>query len=65
LFYNYVVHPYSYLFGRTTKVKISPENLAATMYSLMGINYEKRLMTSDLRPIDIVREGKILTDIIA
>jgi hypothetical protein len=44
---------------------VSPENLAATMYSLMGIDYEKRLMTSDLRPIDIVREGKILTDIIA
>jgi hypothetical protein len=44
---------------------VSPENLAATMYSLMGINYEKRLMTSDLRPVDIVRDGKILTDIIA
>jgi hypothetical protein len=44
---------------------VSPENLAATMYSLMGINYEKRLMTSDLRPVDIVRDGKILTDIMA
>jgi hypothetical protein len=44
---------------------VSPENLAATMYSLMGINYEKRLMTSDLRPIDIVRGGEIIKEILA
>jgi uncharacterized protein (DUF1501 family) len=44
---------------------VSPENLAATMYSLMGIDYEKRLMTSDLRPIDIVRSGEIIKEILA
>jgi len=44
---------------------VSPENLAATMYSLMGIDYEKRLMTSDLRPVDIVRGGNILDEILA
>lgn len=43
---------------------VSPENLAATMYSLMGIDFEKRLMTSDLRPIDIVREGKIIRELL-
>lgn len=44
---------------------VSPENLAATMYSLLGIDYEKRLMTSDLRPIDIVRGGEIIKEILA
>jgi hypothetical protein len=31
----------------------------------MGIDYEKKLMTNDLRPVDIVREGKILNEILA
>lgn len=44
---------------------VSPENLAATMYSLLGIDFEKRLMTSDLRPVDIVREGKVISEILA
>lgn len=44
---------------------VSPEDLAATVYNLLGIDFEKRLMTSDLRPIDIVREGSIIKDIIA
>jgi hypothetical protein len=44
---------------------VSPEDLTATIYSLLGIDFEKRLMTSDLRPIDIVREGSIIKDIIA
>lgn len=44
---------------------VSPEDLAATIYNLLGINYEKRLMTSDLRPIDIVREASVIKDLIA
>lgn len=44
---------------------VSPQDLAHTMYSLMGIEPEKRLVTSDLRPVDIVNGGTLLRDIIA
>ena len=43
---------------------VTPEDLAKTMYHLLGINSEKRLMTSDLRPIDIVRGGNVIQKII-
>jgi hypothetical protein len=43
---------------------VSPQDLAYTMYSLMGIEPEKRLVTSDLRPIDIINGGTLLRDII-
>ena len=44
---------------------MTPESLAKTMYRLMGINAEKRLMSSGNRPIDIVRGGELLNDLIA
>ncbi len=43
----------------------TPEDLAATMYHLAGIDPEKRLMTTDMRPIDIVRNGNIIEKIIS
>jgi hypothetical protein len=43
---------------------VSPADLGVTMYHLMGINPEKRLMGSGGRPIEIVRGGKILDDIL-
>jgi len=43
---------------------VSPQDLAYTMYSLMGIEPEKQLVTSDLRPIDIINGGTLLRDII-
>jgi hypothetical protein len=43
---------------------VTPEDLAKTMYHLLGINSEKRLMTSDLRPIDIVRGGNVIQKIL-
>lgn len=43
---------------------VTPEDLAATMYHLMGIDYTKKLSTSDLRPIDIVKDGSVLKDIL-
>lgn len=44
---------------------VRPEDIATTMYKLLGINADKRLMTSDMRPIDIVRGGTIIEDILA
>jgi hypothetical protein len=40
---------------------VSPADLAATMYHAIGIDSEKELMTTDLRPIKIVNGGKVLS----
>tara|TARA_R110000737_G_scaffold40020_3_gene60344 strand:+ start:22192 stop:23451 length:1260 start_codon:yes stop_codon:yes gene_type:complete len=42
---------------------VSPADLSATLYHLMGIDPEKTLLTPDQRPIGIVKDGKILSDI--
>ncbi len=39
--------------------ELGPADLFATLYSQMGIDYTKRLMSPGNRPIDIVREGKV------
>ena len=44
---------------------VGPEDLARTMYRLLGINASKRLVLEGVRPIDIVNGGKLLTDMIA
>jgi hypothetical protein len=44
---------------------VGPEDLAKTMYRLLGINAEKRLVLEGVRPIDIVNGGRILNEIIA
>ncbi len=44
---------------------VGPEDLACTMYRLLGINSNKRLVLEGVRPIDIVNGGKILTELIA
>lgn len=44
---------------------VSPESLAATIYNQLGINPEKKLMSSGNRPIDIIRNGNVLYDLIA
>jgi uncharacterized protein (DUF1501 family) len=43
---------------------VSPEDLAATMFTLLGINPEKKLMSAGDRPIDIVRDGKVLNELV-
>jgi uncharacterized protein (DUF1501 family) len=43
---------------------VSPADLGATMYHLMGINPEKKLIASGGRPIEIVRGGRILKEIL-
>ena len=42
---------------------VTPADYGATLYHLMGINPEKRLMTPDNRPIEIIKDGKVLKEI--
>lgn len=44
---------------------VSVENLAATVYHQLGIDHHRRLMAPGDRPIDIVRGGEAIEDIIA
>lgn len=44
---------------------VSPEDLAQTMYRLLGIVADKELMAPGDRPIEIVDGGEVLTDIMA
>ncbi|MFM2143673.1 MAG: hypothetical protein RLZZ476_2217 [Verrucomicrobiota bacterium] len=44
---------------------VGPEDIAKTMYRLLGINGEKRLMSDGNRPIDIVNGGRIMTELLA
>jgi uncharacterized protein (DUF1501 family) len=51
--------------GEPDENPVGPEDLARTMYRLLGINSEKRLVLEGVRPIDIVNGGNLLTDLIA
>ena len=44
---------------------LTVEDLAATAYHCLGINYEKKLMSPGDRPIDIVREAHVRKDLLA
>ncbi|MBX7209438.1 MAG: DUF1501 domain-containing protein [Verrucomicrobiaceae bacterium] len=44
---------------------VSPQDLARTMYRLLGINADKRIMAEGVRPIDIVNGGQLLQSVIA
>lgn len=44
---------------------VTPGDLAATVFHLLGIDHEKRLMSPGDRPIDIVRDGRVLDELIA
>ncbi len=51
--------------GEPDRDAVGPEDLAKTMYRLLGINSEKRIMSDGARPIDIVNGGRILNEILA
>jgi len=51
--------------GEPDENPVGPEDLARTMYRLLGINSEKRLVLEGVRPIDIVNGGRIIQEIIA
>ena len=53
------------LAGEPDENPVGPESLAKTMYRLIGINAEKRLMAPGNRPIDIVNGGTVINEIIA
>jgi Protein of unknown function (DUF1501) len=44
---------------------LTVENMAATVYRCLGINPDKRLMAPGSRPIDIVRGGEVMKDLLA
>lgn len=44
---------------------LTVENMAATVYSLLGIDPDKRLLTADGRPVSIVYNGKVEKDLLA
>jgi hypothetical protein len=44
---------------------VGPEDLARTMYRLLGINASKRLVLEGVRPIDIVNGGRLIQELIA
>ncbi len=44
---------------------VSPENLATTMYHLLGIVADKELMAPGDRPVEIVDGGKVIKDLLA
>jgi hypothetical protein len=44
---------------------LTVENMATTVYRCLGINADKRLMAPGNRPIDIVRGGSVMSDLLA
>jgi hypothetical protein len=54
------IHP-----GRPVAVGSGPADLFATIFRLLGIDFTKRLMSPGNRPIDIVREGKVRSGLLA
>ena len=61
-----------FVYGSSDATATEPENdpltvqdLAATVYHLIGINYEKKLLAPGNRPIDIAREASIRKDLLA
>jgi hypothetical protein len=46
-------------------VALSVEDWAATMYSLIGIDSTKKLLAPGNRPIDVVKNGKVVKELLA
>lgn len=51
--------------GEPDRDPVGPEDLAKTMYRLLGINGEKRIMADGGRPIDIVNGGRVMSELMA
>jgi hypothetical protein len=61
-----------FVYGTSDATATEPENdpltvedLAATLYQLLGINHEKKLLAPGNRPIDIVREASVRKELLA
>lgn len=44
---------------------LTVENLSATIYTLLGIDPDKRLMTADARPVSIVYNGRVEKELLS
>ncbi len=44
---------------------VRPADLAATVFSALGIDLDKKLLAPGNRPIDLVREGRVLREVMA
>ena len=51
--------------GEPARDPVSPEDLASTIYTLLGINPERELMSPGNRPMEIVNGGSVLYDLLA
>jgi hypothetical protein len=51
--------------GEPDRDAVSPMDLAKSVYRLLGINGDKRIMAPGDRPIDIVNGGRIMTELFA
>jgi len=51
--------------GEPNSDPLSVEDLSATIYNQLGIDHEKRLIAPGSRPIDIVRGGKVVRELLA
>lgn len=47
-----------------TKDPVGPADLAATIYTQLGISPEKKLMSAGNRPIDLVRQGSVIQQLV-
>jgi hypothetical protein len=44
---------------------VRPADLSATVFTLLGIDPEKKLLSPGDRPIDLVRDGRVLHEVLA
>jgi hypothetical protein len=51
--------------GEPDENPVGPEDLARTMYRLLGINASKRIVVENVRPVDIVNGGRLINELIA
>jgi len=61
-----VIHGQTDAFGSEPKDgAVGPENMAATIFTQLGIDPAKKLMSPGNRPIDIVRNGSVIKEVLA
>jgi hypothetical protein len=51
--------------GEPDENPVGPEDLARTMYRLLGINASNRIVVENVRPVDIVNGGRLINELIA
>lgn len=51
--------------GEPARDPVSPEDLATTIYNQLGIDASRELMSPGNRPLEIVKDGSVLYDILA